>query len=217
VVTRRPTVRGICAAALLLGCAAAVVGRKISEVGAQDVQLRPQAGLYLPTSVAVQNGTLQVRQRIGMTVGARLTVTFNQRFEVATGVTYIPGYAAFRGAGKLIHVATSAHLFAATTGARYWLLQPTRKLSWEVHTGLGVALGGQPAYEDLFENSTVGGILGTTVHYQIGRMVRLQLRIQDRVSRVRLGGRDPGSSGPPLHISFGLTLPFLDSARAVAS
>jgi hypothetical protein len=204
------------AAAVLLGCAAALVSGPGSQLNAQQVLLRPQAGLYLPTRISLQNGAVHVRQKVGVTIGARLTVIFNERFDVVTGVTYIPGYAAFRGAGKLIQVGAKSHLLTATTGARYWLLQPTRKLSWEGHTVLGASFGGQPAYEDLFESSTVSGILGTTVHYQIGRIVRLQLRIQDRLFRVRFGGH-PGSSGPPLRFSFGLTLPFLNSARAVAS
>jgi hypothetical protein len=215
-VKRRDAARGIRAAALVLGCAAALVSNRSSRLNAQEVQLRPEAGLYLPTRISVQHGALQVRQRIGVTVGARLTLIFSPRFDVVTGVTYIPGFAAFRGAGKLIHVGTSSHLLTASTGARYWLLQPTRKLSWAVHTGIGASFGGQPAYEDLFENSTVSGILGTTLRYQIGRMVRLQLRIQDRLYRVRFGDHQ-GSSGPPLRVSLGLTLPFLDSARAVGS
>jgi hypothetical protein len=210
VVTRRHRIR---AAALLLGCTATLGSR----LEAQQVLFRPQADLYLPTRISVQHGVLQVRQRVGVTVGARLTVVFNQRFDVVTGVTYIPGYAAFRGAGKLIQVGTSSHLLTASTGARYWLLESMRKLSWEVHTGVGAAFGGQPAYEDLFENSTLSGVFGTTVHYQIGRIARLQLRIQDRLYRVRFGDHNQGSSGPPLRFSFGLTLPFLGSARAVGS
>jgi hypothetical protein len=107
-------------------------------------------------------------------------------------------------------------LLSASTGARYWLVQPIEKFSWEVHTGFGAAFGGQPAYEDLFEGSTLSGILGTTVHYQVGQIVRLQLRIQERLYRVRFGSTT-GSSGPPLRFAFGLTLPFLGSARAVGS
>jgi hypothetical protein len=183
-----------------------------SELNAQEVQLRPQAGLSLPTRISIQNRVLHVRQKIGMTVGARLTLTFNQRFEAVTGVTYMPGYAMFRGAGRRIQVGTGSHLLSATTGARYWLLPPARMLSWEVHTGIGLVFGGRPAYEDLFESSTVSGILGTTVRYQIRRIVSLQLRVQDRVYRVRYGGRGPGSSRPPLQISFGLGLPFVESA-----
>jgi hypothetical protein len=196
---------------------AALVSNPSSRLDAQQVLFRPEAALYLPTRISVQNGVLQVRQRVGVTVGARLTIIFNRRFDVVSGVTYIPGYAAFRGEGKLIHVGTSSHLLTASTGARYWLLESMRKFSWEVHTGFGAAFGGQPAYEDLFEGSTLSGILGTTVHYQIGQIVRLQLRIQERLYRVRFGTSDAGGSGPPIRVAFGLTLPFLGSARAVGS
>jgi hypothetical protein len=196
----------------LLGCATALVCSRSSELTAQEVQLRPQAGLYLPSRISLQNGALHVRQKIGVTVGARLTLIFNKRFDVVTGVTYMPGYAMFRGAGKQIDVGTGSHLLTGTTGARYWLRPPARALSWEIHTGLGVVFGGQPAYEDLFESSTVSGILGTTVRYQIGRIASLQLRVRDRLYRVRFGNRDPGSSRPPLQISFGLGLLFVESA-----
>jgi hypothetical protein len=197
---------------LFLGCMVALGCSLSSELTAQEVQLRPQAGLYLPTRISLQNGGLQVRQKIAVTVGARLTVAFNQRFDVVTGVTYMPGSATFRGAGKRFDATTGSHVLTGTTGARYWLLPSARKLSWEVHTGFGVVFGGQPAYQDLFESSTVSGVLGTTVRYQLGRIVSLRLRVQERLYRVRFGGQDPGSSRPPLQVSFGLGLLFVESA-----
>jgi hypothetical protein len=193
----------------LLGFTAALVCSWGSELSAQEVQLRQQASLYLPTQISIQNGVLHVRQKIGVTLGARLTLTFNERFAVVTGVSYMPGYATIHGAGKRIEFGTRSHLLSASTGARYWLRTPARALSWEVHVGLGAAFGGQPAYEDLFESSTVTAILGTTVRYQIARIVSLQMRIQDRLYRVRLGPGDAGSSKSPLRVSFGLGLPFL--------
>jgi hypothetical protein len=193
-----------------LGCAAALACS--SELNAQVVQLRPHASLSLPTRISIQNRVLHVRQKIGLNLGARLILTFNERFDVVTGVTYMPGYVMLHGAGKKIDVVTGSHVLSGTTRARYWLLSPARMLSWEVHTTLGVVFGGQPAYEDLFESSTVSGILGTTVHYQIGQIVRLHLRIQERLYRIRFGQREPVSSRPPLQIAFGLGLPFLESA-----
>lgn len=182
-----------------------------SGLNAQEVQLRPLAALYLPSRISVQHGSLDARQKLGVTIGARLTLTFTKRFDVVTALTYLPGYVTFRGAGKRIDVGGGSHLLTATTGARYWLLSSARMVSWEVHTGLGVGFGGQPAYEDLFLSSTVSGILGTTVRCQIGRMVSLQLRVQDRLYRVHFGGPNAGSR-PPLRISFGLGLPFVESA-----
>lgn len=198
------------AAAVLLGCAVALWCRPSSRLHAQQLRLRPQAGFYLPTRISIQNGVLHVRQKIGVTVGARLILTFNDRFDMVTAVTYIPGYATLRGAGKRIDLGASSHLLTGTTGARYWLLPRARTFSWEAHTGVGWVFGGQPAYEELFESSTMSGILGTTVRYRLGRIVSLQLRVQERLYRVRFGGHDSGSPRPPLHLSFGFGFPFLD-------
>jgi hypothetical protein len=205
------------AAALLLAGAAALVCGGSSALSAQQVQLRPQAGLYAPTRISLQNGVLHVQQKVGLRVGARMTLIFSERFDVTTRVTYIPGYAMLTGAGKQIEVGTASHLLTATTGARYWLLRPGRMLSWEVHTGIGVVSGAQGADESLLEISTVTGSIGTTVRYQIGRIVSFQLRVQDRLYRVRFGGRDPGRSRSPLQVSFGVGLPFLESARWISS
>jgi hypothetical protein len=189
----------------------AVGALRDSQLNAQELQFRPQAGLYLPTQISIQKGSLQVRQKVGLTLGARLILTFNNRFGVVTGVTYIPGYTTFRGSGKKIDVGASSHLLTATTGAQYWLLPPARRLSWQVQTGAGVGFGGQSAYADLFESSTLSGVLGTTVRYNIGRIVSLHLRVRDRLYRVRFGSRNYGKSSSPLQISFGLSLPFVES------
>jgi hypothetical protein len=197
---------------LCLGCAATLVCLWGSELNSQQVKVRPHATLSLPTRVSLENGLLHVRQKIGMTVGARLIMTFNERFDVVTGIAYMPGVVTFHGAGRKIDVATGSHVLSGTTGARYWLLPPTRTLSWEIHTAVGLVFGGQPAYEDLFESSTVSGIVGTAVRYQIGQIVSLHLRVQERLYRVRFGQQEPVRSRPPLQISFALGLPFLEAA-----
>ena len=197
---------------LYLGCAAALVCSWSSALNAQEVELRSEAGFSLPTRISIQNRVLHVRQKIGMTVGARLTLTFSERFNVVTRVTYVPGYALLQGAGSRIEVGTSSHLLSGSTGARYWLLPPARKFSLEVHTGVGVVFGGQPAYADLFESSTLSGVLGSTAHYKIARIATLLLRVQDRLYRVRFGSQSGGKSRSPLQVSIGLGLPFQESS-----
>jgi hypothetical protein len=183
-----------------------------SQLQAQQVKLHSHAGLDLPTRISFQHGSLQVRQKLGVTVGSRLTIAFNPRLDVVTSVTYTPGYAMLRGVGKRIDIGTGSHLLTATTGARYWVLPAGRTLSCEVHTGFGVVFGGTPAYEDLFETSTLSGVLGTSVRYQIGRIVSLRLAVQQRLYRVRFGGGEIGHSNP-LRISFGFGLTFLESLQ----
>jgi len=204
---------GIRGAAVLLGCVAALVCGRTSELQGQRLQLRPQAGLYLPTRISVQDGVLHVRQKIGLNFGAALTLTFDERFDVVTALTYIPGYAIIRGAGKRIDFGASSHLLSFTIRPRYWLLSPARRLSWDVHAGLAVVFGGKPAYEALFQSSTLSGIVGTTVSYRVGRIVSLQVQVQERLCRIRFGDNDSRSSQPPLRISFGFAFPFLELGR----
>ena len=197
----------------MLACVAALAGGG-APVAAQTVRLQPQAGLSLPTRISIKNGVLHVRQKIGFTMGARMTVTFNDRFDVVTGFTYVPGYATISGAGKRIEFATSSHVLSGSTGARYWLLPRPRAFSWEIHTGAGMVFGGNRAYEDLFEASTLTGVMGTTLRYQIGRIVSLQMRVQERLYRLRFGNlRNTGSSKNPFQVSFGVGLPFLETVR----
>jgi hypothetical protein len=200
-------------ALVLMGCTAALARGAGSTLQAQTVELRPLADLSFPTRFSMEDGTIHVRQKVGLALGARMTLICKDRFDVVTAVTYSPGYATLHGAGKRIDLATGAHSLGASTGARYWLLPPARKFSWEVHTGVGLVFGGQPSYEDLLASSTLSGVLGTTLAYQIGRIVSLKLRIQERLCRFSFGSRVADSSSRPLQMSFGLGFPFLESLR----
>jgi hypothetical protein len=133
---------------------------------------------------------------------------------VVTAVAYVPGYATISGAGNRVEFATGSHSLSGSTGARYWLLPPPRAFSWEIHTGVGMVFGGSRAYEELFEVSTLTGVLGTTLRYQVGRIVSLQMRVQERLYRLRFGDlSDTGSSKSPLQVRFGVGLTFLESLK----
>jgi hypothetical protein len=185
-----------------------------SGLEAQEAKFGRHVGLYLPTRISTEDGVLHIRQKIGVRLGASLTLSFSDRLDVVTGITYMPGYVALHRNGDRFDVGTSSHSLSISTGARYWLLPPSsRMLSWEVHTSLGMGAGGQAAYKELFENSTLTGVLGTAVRYQIGQIVSLTLKVQERLCRIRLGGGDVGRSRSPFDVSFGLGLPFLESLR----
>ncbi|HEV7366437.1 MAG TPA: hypothetical protein VGN76_11375 [Gemmatimonadales bacterium] len=60
-------------------------------LNAQEVQLRPLGTIYLPSRISLQHGSLDARQKLGVTFGARLTLRFTKRFDVVTAITTSPG------------------------------------------------------------------------------------------------------------------------------
>jgi hypothetical protein len=197
----------------LLVATAAIVSLSAPPIQAQVVSVRPIANLSLPTKISLHDGTIHVSQKVGLRFGARMTLTFNDRFDITNAVTYSPGYATLHGAGKKIELTSGSHSLAGSTSARYWLRPQGDRLSWELHTGVGLAFGGQRSYMDLFESSTLSAVLGTAVRYQVGQLVSLTLRVQERLLRLRFGDHNTGSSRRPLQCTFAVGFPFLERLR----
>ena len=192
---------------LLLGTALVTV--PAAPLLSQVVQVSPIANFSLPTKFSLKDGTLHVSQKVGVRFGARMTLTFNRRFDVTNAVTYSPGYATLHGGGKRISLTSGSHSLVGSTAARYWIRPPGQPLSLEVHTGLGLVFGGQPSYMDLLDGSTMTAALGTAVHYQLGQVVSFTLRADQRIFRVRFGDQ-PGGRSRPFRVAFGLGLPLLE-------
>ena len=197
----------------LLGAGGVLLWAGASTASAQIMEVRPIADLSTPTKVSLRDGSLRLSQKVGVSFGARMTLTFNDRFDVTSTVRYSPGYATLYGSGKRIQLLSGAQTLGASSGARYWLRSPGGPFSWEVHTGLGLIFGGQPAYEELFESSTLTAVLGTALRYQVGRIASLTLRIQERLLRLRFGQELAGSPGRPLRVTVGVGLPILEVLR----
>ena len=171
----------------LLGAGATAIPLAAAPLQAQTVLVRPIADFSVPTKVSLRGGTLRVSQKVGFKVGARMTLVFSDRFDIANAVTYSPGYMTLHGAGDQLDLTGGSHSIAGSTAARYWLRPPGGPLSWQIHTGVGMAIGGTPSYLDLFETSTLSAVLGTTVRYQVGQLVSFTVKVQHRLFTIRSG------------------------------
>jgi hypothetical protein len=202
--------RGLRGSIFGLGLAAPLFGWGAPLLG-QEVQFRQQTQLYLPTRFSIQNGVIDLQQKVGVRLGARLNLNFNPRLSLATGVSYIPGYANLRATGKRVAFLTGAHLLTAGTRLVYWVVPAGKAVSWEIHSGVGVASGGA-RYQDLAERATLSAMVGTAVYWEIGQLIRLSLRVQERLYRLQLGNGEGGSAGKPLRVALGIGFPFLQSS-----
>ncbi|HEY8197426.1 MAG TPA: hypothetical protein VIG04_10630 [Gemmatimonadales bacterium] len=193
----------------LLGPGAAAIFLAAVPLQAQTIAVRPIADLSFPTKFSLQDGSLRVSQKVGFRVGARMTLTFSDRFDVVNAVSYSPGYVTLHGAAEQVDLTGGSHSIAGSTAARYWIRPPGGPLSWQVHTGVGMAIGGKPSYLDLFESSTLSAVLGTTVRYQVGQLVSFTVKLQHRLLTIR-SGAPGGSNSRPLQMRFGVGFPILD-------
>ena len=72
---------------LLLGAAAGLISATAVPLESQQIEVRPIAKFSLPTKFSLQDGTLNVSQRVGFRFGAQMNVRFNERFDVTNAVT----------------------------------------------------------------------------------------------------------------------------------
>ena len=196
-------------ALLLLGAGATAIPLAAAPLQAQTVLVRPIADFSVPTKVSLRGGTLRVSQKVGFKVGARMTLVFSNRFDITNAVTYSPGYMTLHGTGDQLDLTGGSHSIAGSTAARYWLRPPGGPFSWQLHTGVGMAIGGTPSYLDLFETSTLSAVLGTAVRYQVGHLVSFTVKVQHRLFTIR-SGEPAGPGSRPLQMRFGVGFPILE-------
>ena len=194
---------GLSTVALLCGPSAPLHG--------QQVQFRQQTRLVLPTRFSIQNGVLDLQQKIGVSIGARLNLNFSPRLSVTTGVAYVPALATLRAKGRQVALIAGTQLLTAGTRVVYWLVPADRSISWEVHSGVGIASGGE-RYRALVDRATFTATVGTAAYWEIGQLVRLSLRVQERLYRAQLGGVEPSAAGKPFRVALGIGLPFLQTS-----
>jgi hypothetical protein len=194
---------------LLLVAGATAIPLAAAPLPAQTIAFRPIADLSFPTKFSLRGGTLRVSQKVGFRVGARMTLVFNDRFDIVNAVSYSPGYVSLHGAAEQLDITGGSHSIAGSTAARYWLRPPGGPLSWQLHTGVGMAIGGKPSYLDLFESSTLSAVLGTAVRYQVGHLVSFTVKVQHRLLTLR-SGQPAGPGSRPLQMRFGVGFPILE-------
>lgn len=181
---------------MILALLAGLLCTRPASLQGQRLELRPTSGLQSPTRFSLRGDGPHVGQKFSVFVGARLALLWSSRLDVVSELRYIPGTAVLRGTAQGIALGTTAHLLSLTTRVRYWLLPPTRRLAWEVHSGVAAAFGGTQEFGDLFHHSMGDGVIGTVLRCQVLRRVSVQVQLQDYLRSYK-----------PLRISFGVGLP----------
>jgi hypothetical protein len=147
---------------------------------AQRVSLSPTIGVYIPTSELVKaaNGE-EFKQEIGLAVGGRLGFDFSPRFGIVTSVSYVPSDLRFTFNQN--ETKTDANLLFGTARATLYVIPTTSPVWLNLNGGASLIQRGGAAYEDAEDKTDVGGVVGTTVGFNLGSFLSFYVAAEDYI------------------------------------
>jgi hypothetical protein len=147
---------------------------------AQRVSLSPTIGVYIPTSELVKaaNGE-EFKQEIALAVGGRLGLNFTPRLGLVTSVSYVPSNLRFTFNQN--ETKTDANLLFGTARVTYYVLPTTSPVWLNINAGGSLVKRGGEAYESLEDKTDIGGVVGTTVGFNLGGMLSFYVAAEDYI------------------------------------
>ena len=152
----------------------------VTPAGAQRVSLSPTIGVYIPTSELVKaaNGE-EFKQEIALAVGGRLGLNFTPRLGLVTSVTYVPSNLRFSFNEN--ETKTDANLLFGTARATYYVLPTTSPVWLNINAGGSLVKRGGEAYDSLEDKTDIGGVVGTTVGFNLGSFLSFYVAAEDYI------------------------------------
>jgi hypothetical protein len=152
----------------------------VTPAGAQRVSLSPTIGVYIPTSELVKaaNGE-EFKQEIALAVGGRLGLNFTPRLGLVTSVSYVPSNLRFTFNQN--ETKTDANLLFGTVRATYYVLPTTSPVWLNINAGGSLVKRGGEAYDSLEDKTDIGGVVGTTVGFNLGSFLSFYVAAEDYI------------------------------------
>ncbi|MEO8635580.1 MAG: hypothetical protein ABI587_09935 [Gemmatimonadales bacterium] len=169
---------------------------------AQRLSLAPNIGIYVPTSELVKAAAGQsFKQQVSISVGARLGLTFGQRFGVEASGDYAPSDLTFSAGGNTAR--TKSKIISGSGKALVFLLPAQHPIAMLVSGGVSVVNRSGAAYPT--NTTNVGGALGASLRVRVGGLLSVQLNAEDFLYHARYQGSTKASAVTQhdLHFSFG--------------
>jgi outer membrane protein with beta-barrel domain len=159
---------------------AALLGVASTPAVAQRLSLSPTIGVYIPTSELIKaaNGQ-EFKQEIGLAVGGRLGLDFSPRFGIVTSVSYVPSDLRFTF--NQTETKTDANLLFGTARATLYVIPTTSPVWLNINGGASLIKRGGTAYENAEDKTDIGGVVGTTVGFNLGSFLSFYVAAEDYI------------------------------------
>jgi hypothetical protein len=151
-----------------------------SSANAQRISLSPTIGVYIPTTELIKaaNGQ-EFKQEIALAVGGRLGLNFTPRLGLVTSVSYVPSNLRFNFNQN--ETKTDANLLFGTVRATYYVIPTTSPLWLNINAGGSLVKRGGEAYDTLADKTDIGGVVGTTVGFNLGGFLSFYVAAEDYI------------------------------------
>ncbi len=186
------------------------------RTGTAQLSLSPTIGVYIPTTELVKAASGdEFKQEVSVTVGGRLGFNFGQRVGLDATVVYAPSNLQFSTSGS--SSTTDANVLTGSGRAFVELLPKTNPISLQLNGGVGIVQRSGAAYEGVPDNSDVGGVVGATLRFRLGKVLRLELHAEDFIYKAQYAP-DPANPSSfdlvdkqmnDIHLGVGIGIPLL--------
>ena len=187
----------------------------VQPATAQRISIAPNIGLYVPTTELVKaaSGDSSFKQEMSITLGGRMSIAFSNRLGLEFTGAYAPSDLKFTSTG-LGDQNQDANIFTGSGRLSYQLVPYTSPVAFVVTGGVGVINRSGAFYADVQDKTDIGGTLGASARFQIGKLLRLQVSAEDYIYKPRaeipgFGPADEKKTQNDIHLSIGVGIPLL--------
>ena len=181
---------------------------------AQKISIAPNIGVYVPTTELVKAASgEEFKQEISLTVGGRVGIALGKRLGLEFTGAYAPSNLKITQSG-FNDQNEDANVFTGSGRISYQLIPPTSPIAFLVTGGVGVVNRSGAFYASMAEKTDIGGTVGASARFRLGRLLRIQLSAEDYLYKPK--GEIPGftpndekKTQNDIHLSLGLGIPLL--------
>jgi hypothetical protein len=181
---------------------------------AQKISIAPNIGVYVPTTELVKAASgEEFKQEISLTVGGRVGIALGKRLGLEFTGAYAPSNLKISQSG-FNDQNEDANIFTGSGRVSYQLIPLTSPIAFLITGGVGVVNRSGAFYASMAEKTDIGGTVGASARFRLGRLLRIQLSAEDYLYKPK--GEIPGFSPSDdkktqndVHLSLGLGIPLL--------
>jgi hypothetical protein len=206
--------RGNAWVARVLLAGGALVATQAHPLLAQKVSITPNIGVYVPTTELVRAASgEEFKQEMSITLGGRLGIMLSNRLGFEFTGAYAPSDLKVTASG-LGDQSEDANIFTGSGRVSYHVIPTSSPVSFLVTGGVGVVNRSGAFYADVENKTDIGGTLGATAGFRLGRLIHLSVSAEDYIYKPKaeipgFGPTDEKKTQNDIHLSFGVGIPLL--------